>query len=87
MSGARERSAVNFGDLARMAVWAFWARVPVWSGAEEVDALRGAEEFDGEGVAEIGEHAMETARAAHAHGDVVFLIAGGGDGVDGVRRG
>ena len=41
---------------------------------EEVDALAGAEQFDGENVAQIVEHALQAAGAAHAHADVVFLI-------------
>ena len=56
-------------------------------GGEKVDALAGAEEFDSEDVAEVGEHALQAAGAAHAHGDVVFLVAAGGDGIDGVRSG
>jgi len=54
---------------------------------EQVDALRGGEKFDGENVAEIGEHRSEAARGAHAHGDVIFLVRGRGNGIDGVRRG
>ncbi len=55
--------------------------------SEKIDALAGTEEFDRKNVLEIVEHALETASAAHAHGDVVFLIAGSGDGIDRMRRG
>lgn len=42
---------------------------------EEIDTLARTEQFDGESVAEIQEHALKAAGAAHAHADVVFLIA------------
>ncbi len=54
---------------------------------EQVDALARAEKFDGENVAQIVEHAFEAAGAAHAHADVVFLIAGSGNRIDGMRCG
>ena len=38
-------------------------------------------------VLKILQHALEPARAAHAHRNVVFLIAAGGNGIDGVGSG
>ena len=42
---------------------------------ERVNPLAGAEQFDGKNVAQVLQHAFQAARAAHAHADVVFLIA------------
>src|SRR5882724_8063935 len=53
---------------------------------EQVDALASAKKLDGENVLEIAQHSFEAAGATHAHGDVIFLITAGGDGIDGVRR-
>ena len=87
MSGARGRSSTTLGDDGANGGDGFFGERAGLQRGEEFDALRGAEEFDGDGVAEIFEHAAEAAGSAHAHGDVVFLIAGSGNRIDGMWRG
>ena len=49
--------------------------------------MAGAEKLDAQDVLQIVKHALQAAGAAHAHRDVVFLVAARGNGIDGVRRG
>ena len=71
--GARSDTMATDGRFMMENNFRYSTHVLNW--CQQVDALTRAEQFNRENVTEILQHALQAAGTAHAHGDIVFLIA------------